>query len=101
MYIYLNLFASRVSDFSCRDKALTANLFKQGYRYHKLRKAFLKFYRGHSWLLEKYNVNLMKLLQHGISEPEFYGDLVYRFRKIVGKSNYSEQFKKLINLIKE
>ena len=25
------------------------------------------------------------LLQQGISEPEFYGDLVYRFRKIVGK----------------
>ena len=27
-----------------------------------------------------------------ISEPEFYGDLVYRFRKIVGKSKFSEQF---------
>ena len=31
------------------------------------------------------------------SEPEFYGDLVYRFRKIEGKSNFSEQFRKLIN----
>ena len=29
----------------------------------------------------KYNVSLRKLLQHGISEPEFYGDLVYRIRK--------------------
>ena len=37
------------------------------------------------------------LLQQGISEPEFYGDLVYWFRKIVGKSNFSEQFRKLIN----
>ena len=37
------------------------------------------------------------LLQQGISEPEFYGDLVYRFRKIVGKSNFSEQIRKLIN----
>ena len=27
----------------------------------------------------------------------FYGDLVYRIRKIVGKSNLSEQFRKLIN----
>ena len=36
----------------------------------------------------------------GISEPEFYGDLVYRFRKIVGKSNFSEQFRKLINRYK-
>ena len=33
-------------------------------------------------------------------QPEFYGDLVYRCRKIVGKSNFSEQFRKLINLYK-
>ena len=31
---------------------------------------------------------------------DFYGDLVYRFRKIVGKSNFSEQFRKLINCYK-
>ena len=48
-------------------------------------------------LLEKYSVSLKTLLQQGISEPEFYGDLAYRFRKIVGKSNFSEQFRKLIN----
>ena len=35
-----------------------------------------------------------------ISEPEFYGDLVYRFIKIVGKSNFSEQFRKIINYYK-
>ena len=32
--------------------------------------------------------------------PEFYGDLVYRFRKIVEKSSFSEQFRKLINQYK-
>ena len=51
-------------------------------------------------LLEKYSVSLKTLLQQGISEPEFYGDLVYRFRKIVGKSNFSEQFRNLINRYK-
>ena len=52
--------------------------------------------------MEKYNVSLTKLPQQGtcISEPEFYGDLVYRFRNIVGKSNFSEQFRKLINRYK-
>ena len=60
----------------------------------------IKFYRRHSELVEKYNVSLRKLLQQGISEPEFYGDLVYRIRKIVGKSNCSEQFRKLINRYK-
>ena len=34
---------SNVSDFNCRNKALTAKLLKQGYRYHKLHKAFSKF----------------------------------------------------------
>ena len=63
----------------------------------KLHKAFSKFYRRHSALLEKYSVSLKTLLQQGIAEPEFYGDLVYRFRNIVGKSNFSEQFRKLIN----
>ena len=63
-------------------------------------KAFSKFYRRHSALLEKYSVSLKTLLQQGISEPEFYGDLVYRFRNIVGKSNFSEQFRKLINRYK-
>ena len=43
-----------------------------------------------SELFEKYNVSLRKLLQKGISETEFYGDLIYRIRKIVGKSNVSE-----------
>ena len=92
--------SSNIDYFNCRNKALTAKLLKQDYRYFKLRKAFSKFYRRHSALLEKYSVSLKTLLQHGISEPEFYGDLVYRFRKIVGKSNFSEQFRKLINRYK-
>ena len=61
---------------------------------------FSKFYRRHSGLVEKYNVSLKKLLQQGISEPEFYGNLVYRIRKIVGKSNFAVQFRKLINRYK-
>ena len=59
--------SSNVNDFNCRHKALTAKLLRQGYRYHKLRKTFSKFYRRHSGLVEKYNVSLRKLLQQGIS----------------------------------
>ena len=102
-YTYLIRFAiasSNLNEFNNRNKVLTAKLFRQGYRYCKLRKAFSKFYRRHSALLEKYSVSLTTLLQQGISEPEFYGDLVYRFRKNVGKSNFSEQFRKLINRYK-
>ena len=71
--------SSNVNDFNCRNKALTAKLLRQGYHYHKLRitKIFSKFYPRHIGLVEKYNVSLRKLLQLGISEPEYYGDLVY------------------------
>ena len=68
--------SSNLNDFNYRNKALSAKLLRQGYRYFKLRKAFSKFYRRHSALLEKYSVSLKTLLQQGISEPEFYGDLV-------------------------
>ena len=37
----------------CRNKALTAKLLMLGCRYFKLRKAFSKFYRRHSALVEK------------------------------------------------
>ena len=38
---------SHVADFNARNKSLTAKLLQQGYRYHKLRKTFSKFYRRH------------------------------------------------------
>ena len=47
---------SHVDDFNTRNKCLTAKLLKQGYRYHKLRKAFSKFYRRHYELISKFNV---------------------------------------------
>ena len=92
--------SSDLNDFNYRNEALSAKLLRQSYRYFKLRQAFSKFYRRHSALLEKYSVSLKTLLQQGISEPEFYGDLVYKFRKNVGKSKFSEQFRKLINRYK-
>ena len=73
--------SSHVDDFNTRNKVLTANLYKQGYWYHKLHWAFSKFYRRHFDIVCKYNVGLKTLLLQGLSEPEFYGDLVYKFRK--------------------
>ena len=35
-------------------------------------------------------------LQQGITEPIFYGDLVYKFKRIVGEPNFSDQFKKIV-----
>ena len=65
---------SNVDYFNNRNLFLTAKLLKQGYRYHKIRKAFSKFYHRHSDLIVKYNIGFKTLLQQGISEPIFYGD---------------------------
>ena len=85
--------SSHVTDFNTRNKLLTAN---QCYRYHELRKAFSKFYRRHSNLVSKFNVGLKSLLQQGLSEPEFYGDLVYKFKKIYAFNDFSTRFRKII-----
>ena len=46
--------------------------------------------------MSKYNVGLKTLLLQGLSEPEFYGDLMYKFRKIIGKNDFPYHFKKII-----
>ena len=79
---------SHVDDFSTRNKCLTAKLLKQGYRYHKLRKAFSKFCHRHNELVSKFNVGLKSLLHLSLSEPEFNGDLVYKFKKIRGMTDF-------------
>ena len=42
---------SNVDDFNNRNLFLTTKLLKQGYRYHKIRNAFSKFYHRHSELI--------------------------------------------------
>ena len=48
--------SSHVDDFNARYKFLIAKFIGQGHRYHKLHKAFSKFYRRHFDIVSKYNV---------------------------------------------
>ena len=96
VYTFRNLLGLLESAINARNKCLTAKLLQQGYRYHKLRKTFSKFYRRHCELISKYNVGLKTLLSEGLSEPEFYGDLVYKFKKLKGINDFSFQFRKII-----
>ena len=73
-----------------------AKLLKQGYQYHKLRKVFFQVLCRHYELISKFNVGLKSLLHQGLSEPEFYGDLVNKFKKIRGRTEFSDQFRKII-----
>ena len=93
--------SSYAADFNDRNKLLTQKLLEQGYRYHKLRKTFPKFYRRYYDLISKFQVGLKSLLCQWLSEPEYYGDLVYKLRKIVGCNNFSAQFIKIISHYKK
>ena len=57
---------------------------------------FQNFIGGILNILSKYNVELKTLLLQGLSEPELYGDLVYMFRKVIGKNDFPYHFKKII-----
>ena len=93
--------SSHVADFNVRNKSLTAKLLEQGDWYHKLRKPFSKFYRRRYELVSKFNVGLKTLLHQGLSEPEFYGDLVCKLKKKkkkknVDRSDFSDQYRKIV-----
>ena len=36
------------------------------------------------------------VLHEGLLKPEFYGDLVYKFKKLIERKNFSFQFRKFI-----
>ena len=50
-------------------------------------------------MISKFNVGSKSLLHQGLSEPELYGDLVYQFKKIMGRTDFSDQFRKKNNRI--
>ena len=47
-------------------------------------------------MISKSDVGSISLLHQCLSEPELYGDLVYRFKKIRGMTDFSDQFRKKI-----
>ena len=81
--------SSYVADSNTCNKLLTQKLLKQGYRYHKTLQNIFKFYRRYYNLISKFQVGIKSLLRQGLSDPDFYGDLVYKLKKIVGSNNFS------------
>ena len=93
--------SSYVADFNTQNKLLTRKLLKQGCRCHELRKTFSEFCGRYCGLVSGFQVGLKSLLHQGLSEPEFYGDLVYKLKKIVASDKFSAQFIKIISHYKK
>ena len=51
-------------------------------------------------LISKFQVRLESLLRQGFSEPDFYGDLVYKLKKIVGSDVFSARFVEVVSRYK-
>ena len=88
--------SSHVTDFNAHNKILLVNFSIRAIGLINLEKLSSKFYRRHYELVSKFKVGFKSLLQQGLSEPEFYGDLVYKLRKNVSRADFSDKFRKVI-----
>ena len=75
---------TNIFDFHSKNLQIISKLLTQGYRYHKLRKTFGKFFRSYSEPLSKFGaISFQEYVSEG-SHPVFYGDL----RRVKGETNF-------------
>ena len=90
-----------VFDFHSKNLQITSKLLTQGYRYHKLRKTFGKFFRSYSELLFKFGaISFQEYVSKGITHPVFYGDLVYKLRRVKSDSNFISSGSKIVKRLR-
>ena len=90
-----------VLDFHSKNLQITSKLLTQGYRYHKFRKTFGKFFRSYSELLSKFgDISFQEYLSKGISHLVFYGVLVYKLRRIKDTPNFILSGSKIVKRLR-
>ena len=90
-----------VLDFHSKNLQISSKLLTQGYRYHKFWKTFGKFFRLYSELLSKFgDISFQEYVSKGISHPDFYGDLVYKLRRVKDTPNFISSGSKIVKLLR-
>ena len=90
-----------VFDFHSKNLQITSKLLTQGYRYHKLRKTFGKFFRSYSELLSKFGeISFQDYVSRRITHHVFYGDLVYKLRRVKGEANFISSGSKIVKRLR-
>ena len=80
---------------------ITSKLLTQGYRFQNLRKTFGKFFRSYSELLSKFgDISFQEYVFKGISHPVFYGDLVYKLRRVKDTPNFISSGSKIVKRLR-
>ena len=76
-------------------------LLIQGYRYHKLRKTFGKFFRSYSEHLSKFGaISFQDYVSKGIAHPVFYCILVYKRRRVKCETNFISSGSKIVKRLR-
>ena len=87
--------------FHSKNLQITSKLLTQGYRYHKLRKTFGKFFRSYSELLSKFSaISFQEYVSKGITHPVFYCDLVYKLRRVKSETNFISSGSKVVKRLR-
>ena len=90
-----------VFDFNSNNLQITSKLLTQGYRYHKIRKTFGKFFRSYSELLSKFgSISFQDYVSQEITHSAFYGDLVYKLRRVKGEANFISSGSKIVKRLR-
>ena len=86
-----------VLDFYSKNLQITWKLLTQGYTYQELRKTFRKFFRSYSEPLSKFgDISFQEYVSKGISHPVFYGDIVYKLRRVKDTPNFISSGSKIV-----
>ena len=90
-----------VFDVHSKNLQITFKLLTQCYRYHNLRKTFGKFFRSYSELLSKFGaISIQEYVSIGTTHPVFYGDLVYKLRRVKDKPNFISSGLKIVKRLR-
>ena len=88
-------------DFHSKNLHITSKLLTQGYRYHKLRKTFGKFFRSYSELLSKFgDITFQEYVFKEMAHPVVYGDLVYKLRRVKDTQNFISSGSKIVKRLR-
>ena len=67
----------------------------------KTRKTFGKFFRSYTDLLSKFGeISFQEYVTEGISHPVFYGDLVYKLRRVRCETNFVSSGSKIVKRLR-
>ena len=88
---------TKVFDSHSKNLQITSKLLTQGYRYHKLRKTFGKFFRSYSEPLSKFGaISLNEYVSKEITHPVF----VCKLRRVKDEANFTSSRSKTVKRLR-